>query len=198
MRLRVFSHVEGDPARRNWEREIIEATRNGRPIPGDELRHFDRPVPGPRSGRGLVLGDPGNRVLYPPAFDEEVFRRLAPVADPRAEMLDGRPAWQIELAPDRSNDRALRGGGAPRIQGVTLWLSDGDPPRLLRAVTRGTHPRTNTPSDRETTFGPFGPLDVPVQSRFEIQVEQHRRIRTYTLMSQVDVHFSNYRRITDP
>lgn len=185
----VRSYVYGDPSTKTWEREILEAERNGRNLPPSEVERFEGSRRGP--------GEMAERMVYPPAFELRPFERMEPAGRTTPDQLNERPVWRIELVgrpPEAGPERGRQG----RPERLTLWFSRDQPPRLIRAHLLSRPMRSGIPAVHVTDFGPFEGLDVPLRSEVEMMMVQRRRIRSFTGVSELTITFSDYHRSTPP
>ena len=96
--------------------------------------------------------------------------------------LDGAAAWRI------SATRPLRRGPRERL---TIWFSPSSAsPRLLQIRRERAIPDGGT-LDRLTTYRRLDGVDVPVSHTVDVQIEQRRRLRTYTLVLHAEATYAS-------
>ena len=172
VRIRTVGDTELSPLLRP-RRFVDELWIDGEPTDVDKTQGMERRL---RHALGPVARD----LRRPPAL---AVRTLAHAeADGAVErvQLDGALAWRIV------GTRPLRRGPRERL---TAWFTaSSTSPRLIRLRRERSLPDGGS-LDRMTTYRRVGGLDVPATHTVDAQVEQRRRLRTYTLVLRAEATY---------
>lgn len=158
-----------------WERDILAASLDGRPVPPERwemaLRHRTRMV-GPRAAEAIR-----SVVLLPRAL-----RDMRPAGRPERDEVDGRPVWRYDLV------SRTRSGPVER---VALWLTPTG--RLVQSRVVA-HARPDAPPLVVTTwYDRLEGLDLPVERHIEGTAQTRRRMRTFTMLFDYEATYRDYR-----
>ena len=155
---------------RRPRRTVDRATVNGEDLDLDRLKGMERRLRG-------ALGRAAFDLRRPAALPSWDFAHAAPDGPVGSDRLGSALAWRLPL----------RGAGRPGR--LTAWFSRSrSAPRLLRLDRAQPIPGGGT-LYRSTTYALTVGLDVPTSHSVRAQIEQRRRLRTYTLTLRADAQY---------
>ncbi|GAB5534790.1 MAG: hypothetical protein Rubg2KO_10390 [Rubricoccaceae bacterium] len=128
-----------------------------------------------------ALGRASSDLTRPAPLPIHLLDSSEPMGAVRDVRLGSDRAWQVSLL------RPSRRGPAERL---TAWFTPSrSAPRLLR-IERDRRLRHNDTLTRATTYTRIDGLDLPVSHTVDAQIEQRRRLRTYSLVIHSEVTYS--------
>lgn len=159
IRVRTDASLRYDRRGRTGRRydEIRLGRRRGTP---ERLRHFD--------GRlRRSLGSAADLLKRPAPLPGPWLGSLVPRGQASEDRVDGARAWRVD-------------GTRDGVEVAAWFTRDADDPRLLRLRLRYRTRR----ADGETVadYARAGGLDVPTAMRTEIEAQQRRRVRVFTVL----------------
>ena len=171
-RTAVVSRVAGGRGTDGWQREPVEVTVDGQPVPLARWQELDE-------RRRELLGAPAERAARAVVILHDALGQLEPAGE---TVLDGR-AWRVELVPrDRREP----------LERYTLWF-DRQQGHLLRSRAIARARRTDRPLVVVTEYARVEGLDVPRRRHIEGSTQMKRRLRTYTILFAYEARYEDYR-----
>lgn len=162
-------YPEGRP-----RRSVASATVNGEPLELEKRSHMERRL-------SRALGPASMDLRRPAPLPIRILATSEPLGAVERTRLGTTLAWQMSLA------RPSRRGPPERL---TAWFTTSSTePRLLQ-LQRDRRLRHQDTLTRVTTYTRVDGLDLPVRHTVDAQIEQRRRLRTYTLTLRSDARYS--------
>ena len=154
-------------------RSVTDAWVNDDPIDLDKRSEMER-----RMRR--ALGRASRDLTRPAPLPIHLLRSAEPMGEVRQVRLGPASAWQVSLL------RPSRRGPAERL---TAWFTPSrSTPHLLR-LQRDRRLRHQDTLTRITTYTRVDGLDIPLSHTVEAQIEQRRRLRTYSLVLHSEARY---------
>lgn len=173
-RIRVRGTLQLSPLLRP-RRFVDELWINGEPTRLEKREQIERRM---HHGLGLVARD----LQRPPALAIRTLAHAEAEGATDRVQLDGAVAWRIV------GTRPFRRGPSERW---TAWFTPSSTsPRLLRLRRERPLPDGGV-LDRMTTYRRLDGLDLPVSHTVDAQIEQRRRLRTYTLVVHAEATYDD-------
>lgn len=147
-------------------RTVMDAWVNEDPVELDKRSGMERRL-------RLSLGRPARYLTRPAPLPIVLLDSAEPIGEIEVVLDGSERAWMLPLL------RPSRRGPPERL---TAWFSTSrTEPRLLR-LQRDRRLRHRDTLTRIATYARIDGLDVPVSQTVDAQIEQRRRLRTYTLV----------------
>jgi len=152
--------------RQRPSRTVTDAWVNDDPIDLEKRPEMERRL-------RHALGRAARDLTRPAPLPIHLLGSAEPIGQIEAVRVGSVPAWRMSLL------RPSRRGPAERL---TAWFSTSrSAPRLLR-TERDRRLRHNDTLTRVATYARIDGLDLPVTHAVDAQIEQRRRLRTYSLV----------------
>lgn len=164
--------LEGRP-----RRSVASTTVNGVPFDLDDRSSLERRL-------RRALGPASMDLRRPAPLPVRLLESAEPIGPVELTRLGGTPVWRVSLL------RPSRRGPPERL---TAWFTTSRAePHLLR-LQRDRRLRFQDTLSRVTSYSRVEGLDLPMTHAVDAEIEQRRRLRTYTLVLRSEATYASPR-----